>query len=209
MEYSQLKEGAPVEWTHYPPEFMDANPKPTPKTGIVTIPAGDGNIVAEDEHGTRFVLKEQDGELVSGAPPATSPAPASAAASAAETVPEKDDEPEPGEIPTKVQTPIGVEYFGPAFHQAVDMLVEILGPEWRAAGHFDNGSQDDIRTVYCMVIETGPDLDQVEQALESIQAKLEAHAHTLHFGEVSILNEDEVEKAITTTSAGTLPVLRT
>jgi hypothetical protein len=204
-----LKTGDEITWAHYAPEL--ANPEPTTLTGTVVEPATEetGNrITAETPAGTRFVVRQSGQRLVSGASPDLAAA-ASPAAASVDASPETDPESEPeGEPVTRIQTPIGIVYYGPAYHQALDMLVEILGSEVKGAGHVSHGEQDHHETLYCIVLETEPDLDKVAEAMQAIEGKIGAHKYADYFGEVGILNEDQARLAASTTSAGTLPILK-
>jgi hypothetical protein len=208
MQLQTLTEGARIEWKHYP--ATDAQPET--KTGLVAVAADDVSkaLLAQTEDGQVFEVREEDGQLVSS--PAASTAPPANAAQAATIAGNGDTVPEPpseGEIPAKLPTPIGVTYFGPAYHQAVDMLVEILGPAMRGAGHISETLPGDsnIETLYCFVIETDPDLARLHDRMEEIERKIRSHKHSEHFAELVILNEEQVEKAAATVDGGALPIL--
>ena len=184
MNLAEFKPGDPITWLHYSPTMpsADGELKRGAVVELIESPIG-GPVVAvlaETQTGERLYVGIRGKRYVSGTPLAeearTDPSkpahpPEDAAAprhfSTGDNMAAIGDVIQPGE---KIGTALGIRYNGPAYYQALDMLIEMLGPEMRTAGHVS--IDDGARALYCFRIETGPSLEEIDQRIDEIGATI-------------------------------------
>jgi hypothetical protein len=200
----QLTQGQKISWLNYSEPGCAAEPE-TGTVDEVTTSATKGQIAqctAEDGEIFEVWEIEPGGTMVSGFPPDPLTVRATAAGIEPPVHGSKVSNPGPLKPASDDRITAGILYHGPAYQQAVDMLVDMFGPQMSKVGHIPGPPEAGNVTLYCFLIED-------ESQMQDIAQTIRHHKHARFF-EPNIetdLDPDMVKKAEATAPGGELPTL--